>query len=52
MIRVLMINLPGYQEQIQALKTQLFTELEASGGLTIPIRPPKGVECYDRKLRR
>jgi N-acetylglucosamine-6-sulfatase len=47
-----LINIPAFQEQIMALRTQLFSELEASGGLHIPIRPPKGVEFYDRKLRR
>jgi N-acetylglucosamine-6-sulfatase len=47
-----LINVPAYKERIDALKTQLFKEMEASGGLNLPIRPPKGVEFYDRKLRR
>ncbi|MDP6526189.1 MAG: sulfatase [Kiritimatiellia bacterium] len=47
-----LINIPAYKKQIEELKTQLFAELEASGGLNIPIRPPKGVEFYDRKLVR
>jgi len=30
----------------------MFAELAEAGGLTMPIRPPKGVQFYDRKLRR
>ena len=47
-----LINVPAYQEQIVALREQLFTELAESGGMNMPLRPPKGVQFYDRKLRR
>lgn len=47
-----LINVPAYQEQIQGLREQLFTELADSGGMTMPLRPPKGVQFYDRKLKR
>jgi N-acetylglucosamine-6-sulfatase len=47
-----LINVPGYREQIDALKKQLFDELEASGGLNLPIRRPAGDRLDQRKLRR
>lgn len=47
-----LIRVPAFQEQIATMRTQLFTELEESGGLILPVRPPKGVQFYDRKLRR
>lgn len=47
-----LIHVPGYQEQIQAMKQQLFGELEASGGLVLPVRPPAGERLDQRKLRR
>ncbi len=47
-----LINIPGYQQQITKMQQQLFSELEASGGLTIPVRPPKGDRLDQRKLRR
>ncbi len=47
-----LINVPGYQQQITRMQQQLFSELEASGGLTIPIRSPKGDRLDQRKLRR
>ena len=47
-----LIKLPTFQEKVETMRTQLFDELEASGGLQMPIRPPKGVQFYDRKLRR
>jgi N-acetylglucosamine-6-sulfatase len=47
-----LINVPAYQEQIAALKHQLFDELEASGGLIIPVRRPAGERLDQRKLRR
>lgn len=47
-----LINVPGYQEKIEQLKAQLFRELEASGGLTMPIRVPAGERLDQRKLRR
>ena len=50
--RVNLINIPAYQEQILSMRSQLFRELDASGGLILPVRPPKGVQFYDRKLRR
>ena len=50
--RVNLINIPTYQEQILSMRSQLFQELDASGGLVLPVRPPKGVQFYDRKLRR
>jgi len=45
-----LINVPAYQDLIQKLKDQLFQELEASGGLTITIRPPKGQRLDQRKI--
>lgn len=47
-----LINVPTFQGKVEIMKNQLFDELEASGGLQMPIRPPKGVQFYDRKLRR
>jgi len=29
---------------------QMFEEFAASGGLQLPVRVPKGVQYYDRKL--
>jgi N-acetylglucosamine-6-sulfatase len=46
-----LIDIPAYQEQIAKLRAQLFEELSASGGLQLPIRVPKGVQFYDRKVR-
>ena len=45
-----LIRVPAYQATIAAMREQLFTELAASGGLEMPLRPPKGVQFYDRKL--
>ncbi|MFT4636876.1 MAG: N-acetylglucosamine-6-sulfatase [Verrucomicrobiales bacterium] len=47
-----LIDVPAYQKQITTMREQLFTEMAASGGLTMPLRPPKGVQFYDRKLKR
>ena len=47
-----LIRVPTYQAQIDRLKKQLFDELEARGGLNIPVRRPIGTQYYDRKLRR
>ena len=47
-----LINIPAFTEKKEVLKKQLFAELEASGALEIPIRPPKGEPLHDRKLRR
>jgi len=44
-----LINVPAYSEQIAAMKKQLFDELEASGGLGIPVRPPQGERLDQRK---
>ncbi|RME95986.1 MAG: DUF4976 domain-containing protein, partial [Verrucomicrobia bacterium] len=45
-----LIRVPAYQERIAALQKQLFDELEASGGLMIPVRRPAGEVLDDRKL--
>ena len=47
-----LIQVPAYREQIVQLRGQMFRELQMSGGLTMPVRPPKGDQFYDRKLRR
>ena len=47
-----LIRVPAYQEQIAALQQQLFEELEASGGLQLPIRPPVGERLDQRKRSR
>jgi len=47
-----LINVPAYGEQIEAMKKQLFNELEASGGLNIPVRRPLGERLDQRKNRR
>jgi N-acetylglucosamine-6-sulfatase len=47
-----LINVPAYEEQITSMKKQLFDELEASGGLDMPIRRPQGERLDQRKLRR
>ncbi len=45
-----LIDVPAYQELIQKLKQQLFEELESSGALMTPIRPPAGERLDQRKL--
>jgi N-acetylglucosamine-6-sulfatase len=47
-----LIDVPAYSEQIEAMKKQLFDELEASGGLDIPVRRPLGERLNQRKNRR
>jgi len=47
-----LLNVPAYREQIEQMKTQLFDELEASGGLVIPVRRPAGERLDQRKLGR
>ncbi len=42
----------AYREFAAAMQKQLFDELEASGGLILPIRRPKGARLDQRKLRR
>ncbi len=46
-----LIDIPHFQEKIAAMRQQLFKELGESGGLQLPIHPPKGVQFYDRKLK-
>lgn len=45
-----LISVPAYQAQIQALRGQLFQELEARQGLLLPVRPPMGERLDQRKL--
>jgi N-acetylglucosamine-6-sulfatase len=47
-----LVGVPAYQEQIRAMQAQLFDELEASGGLAIPVRRPEGERLDQRKLPR
>lgn len=47
-----LIKVPAFQERAEAMKKQLFGELEKSGGLTMPLRIPAGDPYHDRKLRR
>ncbi|WP_197231697.1 hypothetical protein [Novipirellula artificiosorum] len=47
-----LIDVPAYREQIDALQQRLFDELEASGGLTLPLRPPTGERLGQRKRAR
>jgi N-acetylglucosamine-6-sulfatase len=47
-----LIDVPAFGEQIEAMKKQLFDELEASGGLDIPVRRPLGERLDQRKNRR
>jgi N-acetylglucosamine-6-sulfatase len=47
-----LINVPAYREQIEAMKKQLFDELEVSGGLNIPVRRPTGERLDQRKNKR
>jgi N-acetylglucosamine-6-sulfatase len=46
-----LIAVPAYQERIAELREQLFSELEASGGLALPIRVPVGERLDQRKRR-
>jgi N-acetylglucosamine-6-sulfatase len=47
-----LIKVPAYQELAAQLQAQLFAELDASGGLNIPVRRPAGDRLDQRKLRR
>jgi N-acetylglucosamine-6-sulfatase len=47
-----LINVPTYRERAAEMKRQLFDELEASGGLILPVRRPAGERLDQRKLRR
>ncbi|MFC1635178.1 sulfatase [Planctomycetota bacterium] len=44
-----LINVPAYSERIAAMKKQLFDELEAGGGLDVPVRRPLGERLDQRK---
>ena len=47
-----LIKVPAYQERIQAMRDQMFRELDEAGGLVVPVRIPKGDRLDQRKLRR
>ncbi len=47
-----LINVPAFAPLAQSLEKQLFDELEASGGLIIPLRRPAGERLDQRKLGR
>ncbi len=47
-----LINIPTYAGVIESLKKQLFDELEADGGLEIPVRRPAGDRLDQRKNKR
>ena len=47
-----LIAVPAFRERIEAMKKQLFDELTASGGMSIPVRRPAGDRLDQRKLRR
>lgn len=47
-----LIAVPAYREQVEAMRKQLFDELQASGGLALPARPPAGERLDQRKLKR
>jgi N-acetylglucosamine-6-sulfatase len=45
-----LVRVPAFQSQIADLQKQLFDELDARGGLNIPVRSPVGERLDDRKL--
>jgi len=47
-----LINVPAYREQIEAMKKQLFDELEVGCKLDIPVRRPLGERLDQRKNKR
>ena len=47
-----LIDIPHFKDKIAEMREQLFKELAERNALNLPIRPPKGVQFYDRKLRR
>jgi N-acetylglucosamine-6-sulfatase len=47
-----LIDVPAFRDQIEAMKKQLFDDLEAGGGLDIPVRRPTGERLDQRKNRR
>jgi N-acetylglucosamine-6-sulfatase len=46
-----LIDVPAFQEQIQAMRSQLFAELKDSGALEVPFRTPAGDRLDQRKIR-
>jgi N-acetylglucosamine-6-sulfatase len=47
-----LIEVPAFRDRAQAMRKQLFDELEKSGGLQMPVLPPAGDALDDRKLPR
>ena len=47
-----LVNVPASREQLERMKQQLFDELEAGGGLNIPVRRPAGERLDQRKNKR
>ena len=47
-----LITVPAFQDKITALRDRLFAELDRSGGMLMPLRPPKGARLDQRKRRR
>jgi N-acetylglucosamine-6-sulfatase len=47
-----LVDVPAYRDRVEAMRKQLFKELEASGGLDMAVRPPAGERLDQRKLRR
>jgi len=47
-----LIAVPSYQGPIETMRKQLFDELEASGGLNIPVPRPAGERLDQRKNKR
>ncbi|MBC8349335.1 MAG: sulfatase [Verrucomicrobia bacterium] len=47
-----LISVPAFRKRALELREKLFDELEASGGMSIPVRRPKNDQYYDRKLPR
>jgi N-acetylglucosamine-6-sulfatase len=45
-----LIDVPTFQETSATLRKRMFDELEASGGLQMPVFPPAGEPLHDRKL--
>ena len=45
-----LIDVPVYAEVIADLRSRLFKELEASGAMEIPVRPPAGDRLGQRKI--
>jgi N-acetylglucosamine-6-sulfatase len=45
-----LIDVPAYQEKIQALRKKMFADFEARGGLNAPLQIPTGERLDQRKL--